>query len=90
MSEDLKTVTTYLRELAQRIEAGEPIKVQVIVDAGGRSGGCAYGHKNIGEQFVQLEDHIFTQRMAFFLPQLLPQVQQALLMPRPSTLGSTH
>ena len=82
----LHEVVAYLRELAQRLESGEEIKTTILVDANGRADAVTYGHKNFGEALLQLEDRVWVQRLAFLLPQLLPQVQRTAMQAQyPST-----
>lgn len=64
-------ICEYLVELAKRIETGESMKLVLLVEAKGKAGVANYGHKNIGEMFLQMEDAIFQQRTAFLVPQLL-------------------
>lgn len=78
----------YFRQLAERIDKGEEIKLALVVDAGGRAGTFTYGHKNVGEIFLQLEDAIFTQRLGFLLPQLIPQLWPQI-GPSPMLMGAT-
>lgn len=86
---DRKAFTSYLRQLADRVDSGEEIKLSVLVDARGRSAMYNYGHKSIGEMFLQLSDQLFVQRMAHLLPQLLPQAIEQV-NDQPATRGSTH
>lgn len=68
----------YLRDLASRIEKDEAMKLVVCVEARGVGGTASYGHKAIGEVFLQIEDQLFANRLSFVLPQILPQSLNAV------------